>query len=289
MEGGKGPASSLRAQWAGRRPQSPHSAAGTGSRHRAVRISPSSRIKADGRSSGRATGATPLSSPTADKAEALYGPARPLGARRGTEKLASPLSGPGRRAARWAPGAPTARCGSGSPPAGRGRRAAPGSASEAPGAGSGAPGGESGGGADARLRSAPPQVAVHGGPRRASSARRARLLRARRCERARRPGPLGSSASQAAADRENFPPTCGAENKPGQKRSPPGAAPRASPQPGGARPRRSRGARRSPAPSLTFGTAAAIVTGNLPGVTAAALPGRGGGRRAEPSSAGPRS
>lgn len=287
MEGGKRPASSLRAQRAGRRPQSPHSAAGTGSRHRAVRISPSSRIKADGRSSGRATGVTPLSSPTPDKAKALYSPARPLGARRGTEKLAAPLSG---RAARWAPGALTARCGSGSPPAGAGSR---GQLQEAPpkplarGAALRA-GGWGDEGAAARLRSAPPQVAAHGGPHRASSARRARLLRARRCERAGRPGPLSSSASQAAADRENFPPTCGAENKPGQTRSSPCATPRASPRPAGARPRRRRGARRSPAPSLTFSAAAAIVTGNLPGVTAAALPGRGWGRRAEPSSAGPR-
>lgn len=116
--------------------------------------------------------------------------------------------------------------------------AAPGSPSEAPGAGSGAP--EEG--AAARLRSAPPQVAAHGGPPRAFSARRARLLRARRCERAWRPGPLGSSASQAAADRENFPPTCRAENKPGQTHSPPGAAPRLPPAQRRPAPREPRGA-----------------------------------------------
>lgn len=58
--------------------------------------------------------------------------------------------------------------------------------------------------------------------------------------------PLGRSAAQSATGRGKFPPTCGAENKPGQAR--PSARPPASPRPRAARPRGRHGAR--PAPPL---------------------------------------
>lgn len=184
--------------------------------------------------------------------------------------FAAPLSGPGRRAARWAPGALTARCGSGSLPAGGGQLQ---EVPQKPPAR----------GAALRRRGRPRGSAqplrrwplMGGRPEPSPPAERGSFgpggVR----------GPGGRARSVALPLRQ--PPTAKTFLRPAEpktnrvRRTPRPARPRASPRPSGARPRGSRGARLSPAPSFTFSAAAAIVTGNLPGVTAAALPGKGRG------------
>lgn len=158
---------------------------------------------------------------------------------------------------------------------------------EAPGRG----GAERGGVPCAPLHSAPsarPQVAAHEeGPLSAPRALRppgaAPLAPAgpAAAGEAWRPGP---DASRSVALPLRLPPTTETFLRPAEpktnrvRRVPRPARLRASPRPSAARPRGRHGAHHGSAPSLTFSAAAAIVTGNLPGVAAAALPGRGGGR-----------